>query len=71
MKIKKIDAIVGNLMNNHRVLVIDDDPKLAALLAEYFAGRGLLVETAADGEEGLLLRRTKSFDIIVLALTVS
>ena len=53
-------------MNNHRVLVIDDDPKLAALLAEYFAGRGLLVETAADGEEGLLLRRTKSFDIIVL-----
>ena len=35
------------------ILVIDDDPKLSALLAEYLGGRGYRVETATDGNVGL------------------
>ena len=49
-----------------RVLVIDDDPKLAALLADYLGGRGLEVYTASDGERGLEARRSGSFDVIIL-----
>ena len=49
-----------------RALVIDDDPKLAALLAEYLVSRGLEVHTASDGERGLEARKTNSYDVIVL-----
>ena len=50
----------------HHVLVIDDDRGLRDLLAEYLAGRGLRVDTAPDGEEGLRRIRAGSFDLIVL-----
>ena len=53
-------------MSRHQILVIDDDPKLSSLLEEYLEGRGLLVEVACDGIEGLLKQRTKTFDLIVL-----
>jgi signal transduction histidine kinase/CheY-like chemotaxis protein len=36
-----------------RVLVIEDDPSAAALLAEYIGGNGYEVEIAATGEQGL------------------
>ena len=49
-----------------RALVIDDDPKLAALLAEYLGGRGLEVRTAADGERGIEAHKAGAFDVIVL-----
>ena len=49
-----------------RALVIDDDPKLAALLAEYLGGRGLEVYTAPDGERGLEIHKASSFDVVVL-----
>jgi two-component system response regulator CpxR len=53
-------------VNNHKILVIDDDPKLASLLVEYLGGRGLLVEKAGTGAEGLERRRSGSFDLVVL-----
>jgi len=49
-----------------RALVIDDDPKLAALLAEYLGSRGLEVHTAPDGDRGLEARKTNSYDLIIL-----
>jgi DNA-binding response OmpR family regulator len=49
-----------------RVLVVDDDPRLAELLAEYLGGRGFDVATAADGERGLAAARQGSFDLVVL-----
>ena len=48
-----------------RALVIDDDPKLAALLAEYLGGRGLEVRIASDGERGLEAHKAGCFDVIV------
>ena len=56
----------GEIVNNHKILVIDDDPKLASLLVEYLEGRGLFVEKAATGREGLERRRSGSFDLVVL-----
>ncbi len=49
-----------------RVLVIDDDERIRDLLAEYLDARGLSVETAADGEEGLARLRGSGFDLVVL-----
>ncbi|MBI3648933.1 MAG: response regulator, partial [Actinobacteria bacterium] len=36
-----------------RVLVLEDDPVVAELLAEWLAAEGIAVETAASGEAGL------------------
>jgi DNA-binding response OmpR family regulator len=48
------------------VLVIDDDPGLAGLLAEYLGGRGLRVETAEDGPSGLERLAGGGIDLVVL-----
>jgi len=50
----------------HRVLVIDDDPELAALLEEYLGSRGLQVRTAPDGASGLELVAAGHADLVVL-----
>ena len=49
-----------------RILVIDDDPGLTALLAEYLQARGLEVVTAPDGEQGLATLRTGGVDLVIL-----
>ena len=48
------------------ILVIDDDPKLAGLLAEYLGARGYGVVTAPDGAAGLLRLRSGGVDLVVL-----
>lgn len=53
-------------MSAHRVLMVDDDQDLAAMLVEYLSGDGWLVETAATGPSGLDAARTGQFDAIIL-----
>lgn len=48
------------------VLVVDDDPGLAELLAEYLGGRGYQVEVACDGPDGLARLRRGGVDLCVL-----
>ena len=48
------------------ILVIDDDPKLAALLKEFLGRRGFIVEVAEDGLVGLRLLKQGGFDAIIL-----
>lgn len=50
----------------HRVLLIEDDRSLAAMLEEILASAGYAVELAGDGQVGLHLGLTRSFDVIVL-----
>lgn len=50
----------------HHVLVIDDDPGLRDLLAEYLQSRGLRVDTAPDGPSGLEAARSGQHDLVVL-----
>jgi DNA-binding response OmpR family regulator len=49
-----------------KLLVVDDDPRLLELLAEYLGGRGFDVVTAPDGEKGLDVLRTGGIDLVVL-----
>lgn len=49
-----------------RLLLIDDDVELGALLAEYLGREGIAVETETDGARGLDRALAGGFDLIVL-----
>lgn len=49
-----------------RVLIVEDDRHLRSMLAEIFAEEGYAVTPAADGQQGLHLTLTQSFDAVVL-----
>jgi len=51
-----------------RALLIDDDAKLARLLAEYLGGEGISITHAADGPRGLLACAKGTFDVVLLDL---
>ncbi len=50
------------------VLLIDDDARLGALVAEYLGRHDLEVTVAADGERGLAALRERRFDVVLLDL---
>lgn len=49
-----------------RVLLVDDDQALAALLADYLGAEGFAVSCAHDGDHGTALALAGGFDIVVL-----
>lgn len=49
-----------------RILVVDDDAEMRALLADVLSDEGYAVEGAPDGAEALIRLRTESFAAIVL-----
>lgn len=51
-----------------RCLIVEDDPVLAAQLAEAMAEHGFAPDVAADGEHGEFLGSTESYDVAVLDL---
>ena len=51
-----------------RLLLIDDDAKLARLLSEYLGGQGFSVAHAADGPRGLAMVASDGFEAILLDL---
>ena len=51
-----------------RILIIEDDSKIASFLKKGFKEVGYASDVAADGEEGLLLARQGVFDAIVADL---
>ena len=51
-----------------RVLMIEDDEKLARLTARYLENHGLLVERAFDGPSGIRAMTRETFDIVLLDL---
>jgi DNA-binding response OmpR family regulator len=52
----------------HKILVVDDQPKMVKLVRTYLEGAGYQVITAYDGQEGLALFRQEQPDLIVLDL---
>ena len=52
----------------HRVLVVDDEPDIAGLVAYHLAKAGYRVSTAADGAEALSRARAERPDLVVLDL---
>ena len=51
-----------------RVLVVEDDPPIAQLVARYLENDGFVVDVAADGETGVKLARSWRPDVVVLDL---
>ena len=51
-----------------RVLVVDDDPELRNLLAEYLADVGFVVDLAGDGEQMRRAMHRALPDVIVMDL---
>jgi two-component system copper resistance phosphate regulon response regulator CusR len=49
-----------------RILVVEDEPKLAVAVKSGLENDGYEVDTAGTGEEGFFLVHTRSFDLIVL-----
>jgi DNA-binding NtrC family response regulator len=52
--------------NRMRILVVDDDAEMRALLADVLGDEGYSVEGVPDGAEALIRLRTESFRAIVL-----
>ncbi len=51
-----------------RILLIEDDPHIAAIVGDGLTDAGYSVAVAADGEDGFLDARLNSYDLIVLDL---
>lgn len=51
-----------------KILVIDDEADILAMIESYFALRGYQVLIAGDGEEGLGISESEKPDIIILDL---
>jgi len=50
----------------HRVLVVDDEPDITALVAYHLAKAGFRVSTAANGPDALKAAREERPDVIIL-----
>lgn len=59
---------VSAIPKNHRlnVLVVEDEPMVRRIEAEYLSIDGHVVETAADGYEGLSKFRAAKFDLVLV-----
>lgn len=51
-----------------RILVVEDERKLAADLAKALAGAGHVIEEARDGEQAWFLGDTEDYDLVILDL---
>ena len=49
-----------------RVLIVEDEPKIADFIADVLEGEGLVPEIARDGEEGHFLGSTESYSAAIL-----
>src|SRR5690606_23279917 len=49
-----------------RVLLVDDDERLAEMLGSYLRARGFAVEHRADGASGLAAAAASTYDVMVL-----
>ena len=51
-----------------RILIVDDEPKIIRLVADYLGAAGFEVTTAGSGDEALMRARTERPDLVVLDL---
>src|SRR3954469_10014835 len=58
----------AGLEMTHRILVVDDEPDITALVAYHLAKAGFRVSTAANGTDALTAAREERPDIVILDL---
>ena len=55
-------------MSGYRVLLLDDDADMRALVEKYLSEQGCFVDTATDGLKGLQILMQKDFDVLLVDL---
>ena len=50
---------------SHKVLVIDDEPKIVGILKSFLEAKGLTVLTASDGEQGMTVALKEQPDLVL------
>ena len=55
-----------NLEKRPRILIVEDEPKIREILAEFLADYGYSVDTAADGLEGLAMCGAGKYDLVLM-----
>ncbi|MEO8061246.1 MAG: response regulator transcription factor [Pseudomonadota bacterium] len=55
---------------SHRILLVDDDARLATMVADYLGEAGLPTTRVGTGAEAQRLLKTDSFDALILDLTL-
>lgn len=55
-------------MKSHRILLVDDDPAISALLRIHFEADGFNVEVADNGMAAMVLLNSKPFDLLITDL---
>jgi DNA-binding response OmpR family regulator len=53
---------------NHRILLVEDDARLAAMVADYLGEAGFRVSLAGSGEEAMRTLKGETYDAIILDL---
>jgi CheY-like chemotaxis protein len=56
---------VSALIRRHRILVVEDDPAVTALLSDFLTAEGHDVDTVPNGRVALERLRTAAYDLIV------
>ncbi|MCV5869317.1 response regulator, partial [Escherichia coli] len=56
------------MQENHKILVVDDDARLRALLERYLSEQGFQVRSVANGEQMDRLLTRENFHLMVLDL---
>jgi len=59
-----------DILDAMHILVIEDNPDIAANIGDFLAEKGHIVDFAGDGVTGLHLAVVEDFDVIVLDLTL-
>ena len=67
-KTRQVQVVTETSASGERVLVVDDEPDIVALVAYHLAKSGYSVLTATSGPEGLALARREKPSLIVLDL---
>jgi len=58
----------GDKASGSRILVVEDEPTVAQLIADVLSEEGHVVDTVLDGREGLNLARGRRYDLVICDL---
>jgi DNA-binding response OmpR family regulator len=67
----KQELFERDLLNPHRLLIIDDEPDICEVVSLQLEDEGFYVESATTTVEGIEKLKTKSFDIVISDLRMS
>ena len=61
-------ALLATVVSQSRVLVVDDEPPIRALIAKIIQRAGFHVDTARDGAEAIEMLREGAYSVLVIDL---